>query len=60
MVKKASLYLWLLVIAYVGLIALSGESVAGRTLADNFGMVFFGAVGAQILIFIVMPFMKKK
>ena len=42
MLKKASMYLWGMVMAYLGLMFAFGESVAGLTMADNFGTVFFG------------------
>jgi len=60
MLKKASLYLWGLVIAYIGLAFVFGESVAGRTMADNFGTVVFGAIGIQILMGLIIPFVSRK
>jgi len=60
MLIKASMYLWGLVIAYVGLIFVFGEGAAGYTMADNFGTVFFGAVGIQIVMSIIIPFVDKK
>lgn len=56
------MYLWSLVIAYIGLIILfdSMGIILGAIMADNFGTVFFGAIGVQILMVIIIPFFGKK
>jgi len=62
MLKKASMYLWGLVIAYIGLFILFDGMgmILGRIMADNFGTIFFGAIGIQILMSIIIPFLGKK
>jgi hypothetical protein len=51
---KLSLYLWGIVIAYVGIGFLidANGGVLGLIMADNFGPVFFGAIFIQIVILI--------
>jgi len=60
MLKRGSKYIWGAVVAYVCLALILGERLAGRIMADNFGTIFFGAIGLQIALLIISPFFRKK
>lgn len=62
MLKKATIYLWGFVIIFVvvGVIFAALGSTAAFSMADAFGPIFFGAIGLQILIGIIIPFFDKK